>query len=825
MAVRVPWDKYEAAILLDACLRVDQGKMDRASAITYVSKTLRERAIKQGKEIDSVFRNENGISMQLSAMMTCVHHKSGGLTISKVFREVVELYESDRENFNMLVQEAANSNFHKTKVETFASWLEEQEKYISFANEIIQQINIVSVFLLKSGVIKAPILKSNSKEEVNRALVTLKENKILHIHSAKQLRKYVYAVNAFLEYLSRENTCDEAFLSAMPQENEESNLQVNFTKPTGFAYTRPDYFKFEGLDAVPVKNWTKLYVNVLNELCRRDSELLKSLVGKNISGATRIDFLNSDESLQMTAPCILNNGLAVETNLSASDIVRKIRVLLDIYGIPYSSLMIIYHKRDKKTTENTLIDGEHPSHKWLPKYTEPVRRVLEKHYSYGFRMNSPIEMMRFRNYAERDMISLPVSDEELSREISTAGMLIDGKIYSFDKDTQSGLLSLVSAIFDGGSHVIFLEPFMDINSEWLEEHYLLSPEMIKEVLCRNCSDFYCGQNIITFKEKETEHEAVVSEIHRVSKTESVVWLSDLCEKLPYIPNDKIAWSLSACDDFVWISEGKYFVMEHFVISENELATIRAYVASECCENGYVSITDLPFGTIPEENYELSITALYSAVYIAVLKPKYQLNGKILTCNDEKIDIVVLLKRYCQNRLSCTMAEVMNKAVELVGTQNRQNSFIALYDTMIRTDKENFVSDSQVQFDVDLIDEELQDIIGERFIPIKGVTTFGLFPSCGKTWNHYLLESFCYRFSKKYRLCVLNYNDKNAGIIVAKSFNMNYTDMLCDAVARSGIPLTTEAVGGFLFENGFSAKRKLSNLPEITEKAAKIREEE
>lgn len=90
MAVRIPWDKYEAAILLDACLRVDQGVINRSSAITYVSNTLRNRAVRRGLEIDAIFRNENGISMQFSAMANCLHHGSGGLTISKIFRETIE---------------------------------------------------------------------------------------------------------------------------------------------------------------------------------------------------------------------------------------------------------------------------------------------------------------------------------------------------------------------------------------------------------------------------------------------------------------------------------------------------------------------------------------------------------------------------------------------------------------------------------------------------------------------------------------------------------------------------------------------------------------
>ena len=66
MALRVPWDKYEAALLLNYCIRIEKGEISKAEAISTVSQMLRNRAIRKGYEIDDVFRNENGISMQIS---------------------------------------------------------------------------------------------------------------------------------------------------------------------------------------------------------------------------------------------------------------------------------------------------------------------------------------------------------------------------------------------------------------------------------------------------------------------------------------------------------------------------------------------------------------------------------------------------------------------------------------------------------------------------------------------------------------------------------------------------------------------------------------
>ena len=167
--------------------------------------------------------------------------------------------------------------------------------------------------------------------------------------------------------------------------------------------------------------------------------------------------------------------------------------------------------------------------------------------------------------------------------------------------------------------------------------------------------------------------------------------------------------------------------------------------------------------------------------------------------------------------------MVDRSTELTGASNKQLAMRALYDSMIRADEKAFVSDRHVCFDVESIDALLTDMIGTGFAPIKGITTFALFPSCGISWNHYVLEIYCYRFSNKYRLCVLNFNDKNAGLIESVKLSLTYTDMLCEAAAKAPITLTPEAVGDYFFENGYTARRKYSNLPDIVIQANKIRE--
>ena len=54
---RIPWDQYEAAVLLQALLDVRDKRISRSQAISDTSQKLRTMAHNQGIAIDEIFRN------------------------------------------------------------------------------------------------------------------------------------------------------------------------------------------------------------------------------------------------------------------------------------------------------------------------------------------------------------------------------------------------------------------------------------------------------------------------------------------------------------------------------------------------------------------------------------------------------------------------------------------------------------------------------------------------------------------------------------------------------------------------------------------------
>lgn len=144
--------------------------------------------------------------------------------------------------------------------------------------------------------------------------------------------------------------------------------------------------------------------------------------------------------------------------------------------------------------------------------------------------------------------------------------------------------------------------------------------------------------------------------------------------------------------------------------------------------------------------------------------------------------------------------------------------------MVRVERNHFVAERFVNFSVDEIDTVLTGFFTDSFKAIRDITTFAMFPLCGQSWNHYLLESFCYKYSRKYSLHVIHFNDKNAGIIAEKDFKKKYSEMLAIALAKTNVELTPDIIGQYLYNAGYMAKRKYAKLGEIAQRASELRKE-
>ena len=133
MAIRIGWDEFEIALLIEACEEaLDTGK-SKPKIVKRGSSDLRKRAISKGIIIDGVFRNENGISLQIQKMTYLLTHGEKGMPgASKLYAEVAELRETNPQKFEEILKRAKEeiemSDLPQQNIDKralFISWLTE----------------------------------------------------------------------------------------------------------------------------------------------------------------------------------------------------------------------------------------------------------------------------------------------------------------------------------------------------------------------------------------------------------------------------------------------------------------------------------------------------------------------------------------------------------------------------------------------------------------------------------------------------------------------------------------------------------------------------
>lgn len=818
------WDIYEAAILLDGYLETQQKCQPRIQIIKRVSEQLRNMAINRGKVIDEVYRNENGISYQMQSMDSAYKGENVYVPATRLFKEVVELYRTDTGRYFDILEEAkrmvaAKQNNKEAFLVWAASVLPAQRcKWIE--KNILKMEHFAVVFKLISG----SIFDITDTAMLTTIYEAAGKNKIFQIKNRKLIKNINDDFQTYMQYCSQlSKNADQA-----------TDLDMLVIEPS--AKSMSTFATLTEQEAGTTASKHSMLVNApTSAAC--EAEFLAYLQNTaKLADKTCVSYVSSIRSAERYA---IDNGY-LSYSLFNEDKEKIIATASELYS---DSDFISYndnqHNRFSAAINKLLefIGADIPEKaaaslgkRHVNQITAPAEAnseivaVLKQHYEYGFKYDSIRELMRFRQFADEMGITLPEEDEALKTSILSSGTVIDDKVYCKNDDMLQELQRIVDDILSSGAVVIYYESLFENKQEWMKSHVITSPDMLKEYLQYNISGCSFSKKFMVKGSRCSEKDAVTNELKRIWGAHPVESVYRLSDRLPYIPIGNIWRVISGNDLFVWSSEGEYLFIDRFRITKDEEEDILDFVDEICEENGFASLCDVPLGSIEEENYELTQTAIYNAIYKKVLSGKYHLNGKILTKEKSELDAVMLLKQYIKDKDECTFDEVADKVVELTGGINRQYAFQALYDDMVRVDKNRFVANRLVNFSIDEIDTVLAGFITDNFRAIRDVTTFAMFPLCGQNWNHYLLESFCYKYSRKYSLYVIHFNDKNAGIIAEKDFNKKYNEMLAIALARTDVELSSEVIGQYLFNTGYMAKSKYAKLGEIAQRASELRKE-
>ena len=850
----------------------------------------------------------------------------------------------------------------------------------------------IEAFCLKIKVLKNPLFETTDFETIKKVQRTIEQNKIFRITRKRQINKIVDAGRYYYNYIkdglyvritarkniegcstidreksNQEPPDDEASKAESPitahtkTEQDERTLQEKTSESTpdnaegasgtkdlhsqsqtfeidlradfDLAGTKPERFSYFDENEVRCDSWAALYVAVMASVVEDYPHIFKP--GMSFSRKfSRIELASDDNYSFMIAPKpIPGTAYMLETNLSANDIVAKIRYVLDLCNVDYENIVITYRKKAKEASaqphQNNLIENskiyeinsrsflrylsetlnmadatcrsyasairncevfarEHQLVSWqlyatdkhtaqktiqlllsnadflaynarqhnrfraaMRKFlgfidldqicTAPARddfklaeayrdedyeEVLKQYFKRGFRMDSPLEIRKFKRYytAIRDR-ELTDSDDDISRKIKHLCIIYEGKAFLPDamlsEELKEKLLNYIETAFADGKPAIYYQAIFTEFSDAFLDYHIYDANMLKLYLSFiGNGRFYISRSFIS-KTQDVGMDLLTEVRSCLQNYGRPVTYDELFAALPHLPQNKIKSILANNSEFVNNGRSEYFHESIVHLSDEELDGIAEIIQRTIDEKDFIGGNELydaihaKYPYIIEENHTLSMYGFRDALK-AKLGDRFSFKGNIISRVGQELSMADVFAKYARSHDTFTLSELQSLANSLA----TPIYFEEIYENSLRISRDQFVAKTAAQFPVEAIDAALDRICAGKCISLLEVTNFGAFPYVGFPWNSFLLEHYVASYSQKYTLLHSSFNGTEcAGAIVKRSAGIdNFDDLIVDLLANNQIEMKKAPVLQFLSDNGYLARRRYSEIESLIIKA-------
>ncbi len=583
----------------------------------------------------------------------------------------------------------------------------------------------------------------------------------------------------------------------------EMTMLVEFTHPELCAQTHPVNCLINGRAVIPDKqNWSRLLTAITERFIQDKNPNLGVLDRKPIYGSKAF-FM--PQKVDCGTSSKLSNGKWIYTNYNPQTIVTIIGNLCRHCGVSLNNILITYAPKDsyvlRRMTNHAILTKT--KNVVGNKIKDAVLAILEQHFQNGIRPSSIIDINKLKNYYR------VTSSEELPSEIEISSFLYEigiqhkDKVFVISSRGKKDLIKLLEGLIAEDNRLFYYKELYNVHTDFLQAIHIFSPELLKTLLSESLPSLCYSRKCFSIEDCVT----LESEVLRCYDTAICLSYDQLKERLPYVPIEKIKQVLAQNQDFIWVDKGIYTHSSKIEIDEHDLQTVEAKIEVETSNYSYVSLAALNVLESLGLNIGLSEAAVKKGLFYKYLADRYEKRGNIITPKGTVLNSMAVFADYCRSYDRLKLDELLEFERELNGKICNQSLFVA-YDTMVRIDKDTFISEGEIKFHVEPIDNALARFVKKDVIPLWAVKSFTLFPYVdGYPWNLFLLESYCRRFSNLFKYQCLSVNSKNVGAIFRKSAGFtDYPAVLAYAVANSHIRLSEKEVGDYLFENGYIARR-------------------
>ena len=837
MAKQIAFTKYEAALLLDAYLKVLSGKLSRMDSIKECSRALRLMAINAGMEIDEIYRNENGISFQMASMESAYQDKTIRKPATRLFTETVKLYKNDRKAYQNLLKEAKDMADTKQNNEAnFMSWLSKKVSSTQLS-ELHMALIEIEQQAKKTKLFEGSIYDNLEPSMIRRVKADIVRSKTFGFTHRKQWGTILSALSYLLKYANKKNTeavnisqsqmqMHSKLVSAQPASANDSEKNIStgtrrevdksafddiVTAIREKSLQQEQSARQHNHDGEAFYRWLKDDQNMAEATCRSYVAAIRSAerfaIERDI--AKKRVYTSDLAEAKATADALFADPEFIQYN---NDQHNRFRSAI-------TKLFIFYRSNWKPAEETVTICQQ--KREPLVETTQYITILIE-HFSKGYRLESALDMKRLRRYyKELTGSALTIEQPKVESAIRDCGIVYDGRLYMpqtmLSAEMKDQILSFIERCFDEGRVAVYYEALFREFSDELLDHHIYNAEMLKAYLAYYVGDkYYVGRSYLS-KEMRAEVDPIDEVRQFIKQYDIPLQVDDICSALSHIAKDRVRIILGSNGEFVRNSKGEYFHVDSLDLTDEELENIAAIIDSYIEEQEFISGNELYDAIQNKYPYTFEKNAAFSMIgWRDALKYKlgdrYSFVGNIISRKGKSLSMSDVFTEYGKSRSRFTIEE-LEQFADSIGTTIY---FDALYTYAIRISHQWFTTKGSAHFSVKETDAVLERFCGRNYMPLSSITEFATFPNASYPWTEYLLEQYVAYFSGKFYLLHGNYNKNCAvGAIVKKTCQFNsFDELVTDILAHSDIPLQKKEVLDYLVENGYIARRSYNNIEEL-----------
>lgn len=812
---KIPWDRYEVALLFSAYERTVEGS-DINTEAAKLSEFLRGLAVCKGLSIDETYRNVNGMKMQLANVQYLFTGGKKGLSgASAMIHQMYELYKTNQTEYQTILKEAIQLNRIPISIEN-AFFIYAKDRTFFSPKMLTKYLRMAADYCH----LKEPLLGMTDTKAVHRIQQKVATGKLLRFHFGKDAQNVRNATQLYYSFVKdyQENSKPQFIQNGalqeklgteqIPSDAKTTNTDTTLDVPTEISD------EVQGDDPVKVVEPSLESTHkTTHDIGRPTLEVSTEewiLTQLKVKGLTYQDKRAKDGCLWILGGHELD-AFAQECKDKGYIMTFK----ADGCRI-YPECPVWWTKTIGKGSTSDCCKEEHTVHppdgRWLP--------ILQGFFPDGYILDDFLSQFQASAYwQERYGEDCPMEGALIDQAMKSVGSVRDGRVFAKNDEDNKLISDICEEI------IRILSQYTTVYRSCIYERYreqlatcsiYTESVMTQQLLDVANGGFYSTYQVFAQPGQES---SVIQDCRKVLRNHGgSMNVSDVAKELWFIPYDTVYHNLTADSEALNIGTGVWMLAEHFPVTIEDAAKVGDMLDKCFLRQDFVQQADLmpllrehlPF--IADNLSGLHFAAIFNILNYH-LKNRFSFSKAIIAPKGAKTDFRDLFQSFAKEHDRFTLDELSAFAAELQIPIYWENTFIG---GAVRISETEFVNRKLISFDVDSMDKALESFCPGDYLPLQDVSSAMMMhlPSCGYHWNGYLLLSYVYGFSNAFRLF---YNSLGKtgyyGAMVKRSCkDIDCYNRLVERILTDDDTWTTESEAlDMLVKKGLQAQRRFRGI--------------